>query len=355
LPQKTRTKVQQGKKVCSNCHKDKPYSKFYQATNPQASSGGGVVNVCSDCVKKESINSDGTLNIEKFKHMLMLMDKAFVPVIVESAIEETRIAIETNKGRKDLIGNYMKGLNLSQNKMSFLESISALETGKNISTSVTTAEKKQKEKEEIFVKTVDDFVVTDDILEIFGEGYTKSEYRQMQKKYETLKKNYPMKTSLHQEALATYVRFKVKEEMATAAGNVGEAKEWNKAAQEAADKGRISPKSLTQADLQGGLNSFCELFKVVEQAVDIIPILPRFKYRPNDAIDFNIWCYVNYIRNLEGKPECEYADVYKFYDIKKEQYIKQYGDPNGIFNGDTSPINREKIEEFIQLPEDIGD
>jgi hypothetical protein len=60
-------------------------------------------------------------------------------------------------------------------------------------------------------------------------------------------------------------------------------------------------------------------------------------------------------KKLEGKPECEYADVYKFYDIKKEQYIKQYGDPNGIFNGDTSPINREKIEEFIQLPEDIGD
>ena len=291
--------------------------------------------------------------------MLQLMDRAYAPSVVDSAFEETRLAVETNKGRKDLIGNYIKDLNLSQYaKISFLDSIKMVDAGNNhiaVSNSVTTAEKKQKEKEEVFVKSIDDFVVTDDLLELFGEGYTKSEYRQMQKKYDTLKINYPMKTSLHQEALATYVRFKVKEEMATAAGNVGEAKEWNKAAQEAADKGRISPKSLTQADLQGGLNSFCELFKVVEQAVDIIPILPRFKYRPNDAIDFNIWCYVNYIRNLEGKPECEYADVYRFYDEKKSQYIKQYGDPNGIFNGDTSENNREKIEDFIKLPEDIGD
>ena len=357
MPQKSRSKVQEGTKECNNCHKEKKYLDFYQANNPATSSGGGVVNICKTCVKKESINSDGTLNIENFKQMLMLMDKAYAPSVVDSAIEETKIAIETGKGRKDLIGNYMKNLNLSQfSKISFIQSIQMLENGNTyISSAVTTAEKKQKDKEEVYVKQVDNFVVTDDLLDLFGEGYTKNEYRLMKKKYDSLKQNYSMQTNLHQEALATYVRFKVKEEQATASGNVGEAEKWSKAAQDAADKARLSPKQLTQADLQGGINSFSEIFKAVEQAVDVIPILPKFKFRPNDALDFNIWCYINYIRDLQGLPQCEYEDVYKFYDKKKQEYLEQYGDPYGIFEDDPNEKNRENVKKFITLPNDYED
>lgn len=354
MPQKERQKKPIGTKICCNCHKKKSYSSFYQATNPQTSSGGGVVNICSACVKKESLNQDGTLNVEKFKQMLMLMDKAFVPSIIESATEETRIAIENNKGRKDLIGNYMKGLNLSQNKLSFLQSMQVLE-GETPSTSITTAEKKQKDKEEIYIKQVDDFVVTDDLLDLFGEGYTKNEYRLMKKKFDKMKVNYSMQTNLHEEALATYVRFKVKEEQATASGNVGEADKWNKAAQEAASNAKLTPKQLTQADLQGGINSFSEIFKAVEQAIDVIPILPKFKFRPNDALDFNIWCYINYARDLQGLPQCEYEDIYKFYDKKKQEYLEQYGDPYGIFDDDTTEKNRDSIKKFITLPKDYED
>jgi len=89
-----------------------------------------------------------------------------------------------------------------------------------------------------------------------------------------------------------------------------------------------------------------------EREQDITRILPQFKYRPNDAPDFIIWCYVNYCRRLEGKPEVDYADVYKFYDDKVAEYLKQYGDPYGIFKDDTTLVNREKISEFIKLPPD---
>ena len=39
----------------------------------------------------------------------------------------------------------------------------------------------------------------------------------------------------------------------------------------------------------------------------------------------------------------DYADVYKFYDDKVAEYLKQYGDPYGIFKDDTTLVNREKI------------
>lgn len=354
MPLKKRKKIPPEKKRCTNCGKERPFSQFYMASNPLTSSDGKMVNICKTCVKDNSFNDDGSINIEKFKNMLMLMDKPFVPQALDSAIEETRKAQELGKGRTDIIGNYMKNIaSLPQySRLSFLESIKLLETGSSISQSVTTTEKKVRPKEEVYVRQVDDFVVTDEILDLFGEGHTKSTYRKMWRKFEKLKQNYSIQTNLHEEALATYVRFKVKEEEATAIGDVGSADKWNKAAQEAADKAKLTPKQLTQADLQGGVTCIAEISKACEQAVDIIEILPRFKYQPNDAPDFIIWCYINYCRRLKGLPECEYKDIYAFYDKKKKEYLEQYGDPYGIFDGDTTEKNRPNVEKFIKLPKD---
>ncbi len=148
------------------------------------------------------------------------------------------------------------------------------------------------------------------------------------------------------------MRFKVKEEMATARGDVVDAKKWYDAAIDAADKAKLTPKQLTKADLQKGLNSFSEISQALEQSVDIIQVLPRFRNQPNDSVDFNIWCYINYARKLKGLPTVEYEEVYKFYDDMKDEYISQYGDPYNIFNDDTTVKNRENIKKFIVLPND---
>ena len=100
--------------------------------------------------------------------------------------------------------------------------------------------------------------------------------------------------------------------------------------------------------------TFYEIDVTDEQAVDVIPILPRFKFRPHDALDFNIWCYINYARDL-GLPHCEYEDVYKFYDKKKKEYLEQYGDPYGIFEDEPTEKNRENVKKFITLPNDYND
>lgn len=349
----TKKRTSLSDKECSVCRNVKKINQFYKASNPSTSTDGIYVNVCKNCIKKESINNDGSLNIEGFKKMLMLMDKAYVPSIIDSAINEANMAIKTGKGRKDVVGNYIKGLNLSQNNMSFLESMAALQEGYSISSNkITSSQYKNQEEEEIYVRQVDDFVVTDDLLDLFGEGHSKNSYRLMKQKFDKMKINYTLQTNLHEEALATYVRFKVKEEQATAKGNVVEADKWNKAAQEAADKAKLTPKQLSQADLQGGLSSVGEIAKAVEQATDIIDILPRFKWQPNDAVDFVIWCYINYGRKLNGLPCVEYKDVYDFYDQKKQEYIEQYGDPHGIFEGDPTEELRAKVNKFITLPKD---
>jgi len=351
MPTKTRNRPPQGEKVCVNCQKKKKLINFYQAINTLISNDGKTVNVCKQCIKAESISSDGSLNEQGFKHMLQLMDRAFVPSILEGAINETTIAFKTNKGRRDLVGNYIKSLNVAQYaKMSFLDSMNMLTRGQSV------VESLQKEKSPS--PTSDDapieFEVTEDDRELFGEGFPDNEYVLMRKKYEKLKKNYTIQTNLHEEALATYVRFKVKEELATAEGHVQSADKWNSAANKAAEQAKLTPKQLTQSDLQGGINSFSDIFKAVEQAVDVIPILPQFKQRPNDVLDFTIWCYVNYARNLQGMPECGYEDVYKFYDRLKAEYITQHGDPFNLLAEDSSMQHRETIKQFITLPTDYN-
>lgn len=362
---------QKGKKVCSCCHKEKKMTDFYLDYSPMFSLDQRTP-MCKECCKKSSLNEDGTINVDKLKEVLMRCDKPFyiddLSASKQSVKKENSFISndEVEMHGYDILTKYFTLNGARQNRAkSFSDSQSDGHFHTN--SNKTVAEKKDiiekftdsesiEEKEKVIKKRANaDFVVTDEIVELFGDGYTPSVYKKMYDKYEKLKLNYSIQTNLHQEALATYVRFKVQEELATAKGDVAEAQKWYGAAQDAADKAKLTPKQLTQSDLQGGINSFSEIFKAVEQAVDVIPILPKFRYRPNDALDFNIWCYINYARDLQGLPQCSYDDVYKFYDKKKAEYIEQYGDPYGIFDDEPTEKNRPNVEKFITLPKDYED
>lgn len=360
------------------------------------------VPVCKECCKSSALNKDGTINYPKFKELLVNIAKPLYYDLIESSkqsLKKENSYMTDEKLEKhgyDILSKYFTMVSMRQNRAkSFLDSeregfihtatnrrtkelLDAVDTytelfksgqSEEVRHNRVTASKaaikardeakkqtKQKNDGPIFEKDIDKkFEVTSDMIALFGEGYSRNEYRKMFNKYEKLKMNYTLQTSLHQEALATYVRFKVKEEDATARGDVAEAKKWYDAAQSAAENGKLTPRQLSQSDLQGGINNFSDIFKAVEQAVDIVPILPQFKYRPNDAIDFIIWCYINYARDLRGLPQCSYEDVYKFYDRKKEEYIKQYGDPNHIFDSDPSESLRDTVKQFITLPSNYDD
>ena len=382
------------KKICPICKKSKSINAgFYKSTSPLYQEDG-CVPICISCVKEDVTNADGTINKSKFKTMLQRLDKPLYWDDLESAYAQYRrehsylTDDEVTKQGKDIIGLYFKNIMLRQNRdksfadsekdnfihvnsnttKSELDRINKKYSGdgdividmykdrindKNTKPKSTSAF--QKKEEPIILANDDNFKVTHEIIDLFGEGYTTSMYKKMQEKYDKLKINYTLQTNIHQEALATYVRFKVQEELATARGDVTEAKKWYDAAQSSAQDAKLTPKQLTKADLDSGVTSMSELTKALEQAVDVIKILPRFKYRPNDAVDFNIWCYVNYERRLNGQPEVAYEDVYKFYDEKKKQYIEQNGDPYGIFSNDTTEKNRDTVKTFIKLPDDYDD
>ena len=363
------------KKYCPICEKGKPISTgFYKSASPMFSVDG-CVPVCITCVKNYIVNDDGTINKKKLKVMLQRLDKPLYYDDLDAAYNQYKKEHgylpdeEIAKQGKDIIALYFKNINsLRQNKNKSFHDSEVDDFVHQNSNTVKADREKLLEKygddiaeeivEEVEPKIKLDsnnYKATDEDIRLFGEGYTNSEYRKMRNKYEKLKLNYSLQTNIHQEALATYVRFKVKEEDATARGDVDEAKKWYDAAQNAATSGKLTPKALSAADLQKGMNSVCELVKAVEQATDVVKILPQFKYRPNDSVDFTIMCYINYERKLNGQPEVPYEEVYSFYDKKVQEYVKQNGDPYGIFVNDPTVKNRDTVKTFLKMPDDYDE
>ena len=368
---------QKGEKVCNFCHEKKKLTSFYISKNPIHSVDGRVP-ICKECIAKASLNEDGTINELELNKILKLISRPYYKDLIESSIQSFKREhsyIEDDKVQyygKEILQKYFTLIAMRQDRdKSYEDSEKEGFVHRTSNTSKSTKERiAQKyaditeidekgnvvDKDNKKIKSdIGDFEITDEIVELFGDGYSKSEYKKMYEKYEKLKLNYTLQTNLHQEALATYVRFKVKEETATAEGNVDEAKKWYDAAQNAAANGKLTPKALSAADLQKGMNSVSELIKAVEQATDVIKILPQFKYRPNDSPDFTIMCYVNYERELNGQPQVPYEEIYSFYDKKKKEYLEQNGDPYGIFDNDPSEKNRDTVKTFLKMPDDYDE
>lgn len=345
----TKRKTRKSKKnqivQCSACGKFKERKEFYISYN-EMHAASGVLPYCKSCIRSMCNNADGEISREKSLQMLRTIDRPYIESMWIKAVD---------RDSKNKIGTYLRLINLQQYRdLKWQDGdLDALENPLDIKPALTDMHKVEPIKTEI--EKFKDFKVNDEIIKLFGNGFTDEEYFHMWNKYNFLKAYYPEQTSMHTEALVTYVRYKVKEEMAVANNRSGEAKTWGELAMKQAERAKINPNQLTKADLQGGLSTIGEIAQAVEQEQDIIKILPRFRFRPNDAVDFCIWNYINYARELEGKPTVEYSDIYKFYDRMKENYINETGDSYGIFKEDPTEMNREKIEKFIELPEDYNE
>lgn len=346
----TTAKKKDTKKLCSACQKAKPFSSFYTSYNPLHKDG--YTPMCKECIANACYDElIDEVDVEKLKSILRQLDKPFVENMWQAAIKQAKKLKEEERfsdySNKSVIGLYFKNINTlhqvrSLNWSEGVEYNDSLKPAAPGSIEIT-RRKSTNYNEKVYYLHDESFEVTENIIKLFGEGYSAKEYELMVNYYNSLKQDYPSITEAQKKLLLRYVRFAAKEEVTTSLGQISEAEKWAKLASEAL-------KQLNQSDLQGGISSFSEFFQKIERAKDIIPILPQYKYRPNDAPDFIIWCFINYCRRLEGKTECSYEDIYHFYDEKKREYIEQYGDPYGIFTNDTALNNREKIKEFIKLP-----
>ena len=289
------------KVYCTGCDKEKQPKDFYKSFGATTS---GLLPFCKECCYTKSLNGNNEIDVEKFKQMLMQINRPYLHDVFVKNVDKYQ------GNNKRIIGFYFKDLGLKDYRaLKYSDSIFDNEEELVNSEGVSVTPKLDISNHERILLT-----------EKWGFGYSDQELIMFEKKFNLLKDNYPLKTAMHTEALCTYVRYRVKEEMATANGSVGEAQKWGVLAERAAQSAKINPSQLSKADLSGGLNGFGELARAVEQAVDIIPVLPVFKEKPQDKVDETLLHYINYVRRLKNMPDAEYKDVWHFLEERKKEY-----------------------------------
>lgn len=292
------------KVYCTGCDKEKQPKDFYKSFGATTS---GLLPFCKECCYIKSLNGNNEIDVEKFKQMLMQINRPYLHDVFVKNVDKYK------GNNKRIIGFYFKDLGLKDYRI-LQYSDSIFETNDDLSeqeaVNITPKLKMTNKNREL-------------LTDKWGFGYSDEELLMFEKKFNLLKDNYPLRTAMHVEALCTYVRYRVKEELATAHGSVGEAQKWGSLADKAAQSAKINPSQLSKADLSGGLNGFGELSRAVEKVKDILEILPKFIERPQDKVDFTLWCYINYVRRLKNLPDAKYKDIYQFLEERKQEYQKE--------------------------------
>ncbi len=302
---------------CIGCNTKHKKTDFYVSYNKIHN---GVYPYCKKFIKDFVSNSDGSTNIDKLKNILRQIDAPFL-------LDYWNISIE---GGGDVVGKYFKNLKLKQNR-GFTWEHSTFDNDKKEEEIIAPPEQSELSNKKVTELNEKDIA---ELEEKWGFGYEPNEYILFEKKWNKLIDNYGRKTAMHVEGLKTYIRFRVKEELATAKGDVKEAKEWGQLASKAATDAKINVSQLSKSDISGGIDVLPQLFEAVESEVGIIPQLPKLLEQPYDDADIIIWCNVNYMRRLEDKPRVSYKEIWDFYDEMLEEYCHQKG------------YNKKEIEEF---------
>lgn len=299
---------------CIGCSSPHDRGVFYTSYN--AMHKNGVYPFCKDYIKNTVYRSDKNIDVEKFKKLLRQMDAPFLINEFEGALEEKR---------RETIGAYISRINMVQNR-GLTWKDSSFETEENDDTD---QDGNTKSGDEITLSSKEPTDLTDEeIIQLedkWGFGYDLKEYVLFEKKWGKLIDNYGRKTAMHVEGLKNYIRFRTKEELATARGDVKDAKEWGQMASKAADDAKINVKQLSKSDISGGIDVLPQLFEAVESEVGIIPQLPQLLEQPYDDADIIMWCNINYMRRLEDKSRVSYREIWDFYDEMLEEHCRQQG------------------------------
>ena len=299
------------KLTCAACGTLRKEREYYVSYNIVHSTGR--IPYCKICLKKMISDDNGNVSLEKLQSTLQLIDRPFV-------FDLYKISLGDNN---DTFGCYMKNLCLKQNReLTWKDSIFKPQLNNTLDYSNTLATDNKKNTN--YLKQ-SDFIITDEIIDKWNYGYSNEEYYHFEKKWNKLIDNYGEKTSLHVEGLIIYIRFRVKEELATAVGDVKSAKEWGAMASSASKDAKLNVNQLSKSDISGGVDLLPQLFEAVESTIGIIPTLPRLKEQPYDDADLIIWSVVNYLRRLEDKPRIAYRDIWNFYDQMLSESFAQQG------------------------------
>jgi hypothetical protein len=310
LQSKNIQKKETPKKTCPKCNRNLAIdTNFYKSSSPMFD---GRAHICRKCILGLVDYSNMQSIYDILQQLDIKFDYTYWQRAVESSKETMAIYITMANSLPQFEGTGWKH--------------SIFETSTNNNTDFQKKNTVIEEDVQTQKPSNDTGLSLDMLKEKYGFGYPDEEYILFERKYQQLRPSFQLVTTMHEEYFREFCVNKVKETLAKAKGHFKEAKEWAAMVKDVAEAGKLKPSQMSKADLSGGLDTFGQLVRMVEENYEIMPLLPQFTEKPKDKVDVTLWCFINYVRDLKGLPECEYKEIYDFYRRKKEDYEKQMSD-----------------------------
>lgn len=304
-----------------------------------AKSDNGYYPICRDCLGRIAKNGDK----EEIFKILKDMGIPYVDSVWEDCVKS---------GGKNLFLNYVKQMtselykDLPEKSDEELEEIKKRNERKERIVIIDDSSQK-KENSNLSAKNKKKKQHSLRDLKNYWGVENEEELTLMQDLFDSATENIQNLDSNREELIKVAIMYRAKEILSLRKGNVDNIKKWSDLASKAYMNAKLNATQVDE-DVLKGVSSFSEMSKLMESTYDVIHILPRFMYQPNDAVDFILWQYINYVRGLQGKDDCRYEDIWNFYDLKKKQYIESTGDPYKIFETDPTNMNRSLIQKFLE-------
>jgi len=270
-------KKQEIMKLCISCETEKNTEKYFYLSNSKFHKDGRFP-VCKDCIKKEvDIN-----NIESIKNILFQMNRPFMKHLWESSVAESE-----RKG-KDLFGVYYKNVMLNHKHLTWNDGDVDKEKTENI---IQIDENDLK-----IIEPIDDnFNLTNDIINFWGSGYTKEQYKKLQEFKEDMEMSYEIETASHKDYLKKICIVSLKMEEALVSGNIEHFKKLSDAYDKLMHSAKFTAVQRSAADRTGGMNTFSEFCEFAEKH----GFIPKFPTDiPQDIVDQTEKNLMNFTKNL---------------------------------------------------------
>lgn len=278
-PTKTKVSVKTSTtkvKTCLKCETEKPIAKFYVSYSDMHSDN--KVPYCKECLLEMVDVSD----VESVKDILRQIDRPFLHNIWETSLDE---GLEREK---EPFGMYMKNISMQQHRSKTWKD-SHLANVESKVPAVSNGELSTMPKNESA------FVVTYELIDKWGEGYTAFEYRRLESFYNEMKDSYEIDTASHRDYLRQICKASLMmDKLSGVNGNIDQWKKVSDVYDKLMHSAKFTAVQRSAADKTGGLNTFSEFAEYAEKQ----GFIPKYAIEEPDIVDQTLDNLMNFTRRL---------------------------------------------------------
>ena len=230
---------------CSGCGKNKKNKDFYRSyVNPNSN----VLPFCKECCVNKGLNNDGNLDIEKFKSMLMQVDRPYIHSLFVSNINKYPIL-------KSAIGFYFKDIGMTQNRsLKYKDSIFEGDSDKKIDNDLVASQS-----------------VPSELVAKWGNNYNHKQISKLENFLKDMRNSYDVKTASHKDYLHKICKVSLKMDEALDNDNVGEFEKLSRVYDNLMKSAKFTAVQRSAVDDTGGFATFCEFIEQLEREGFIKP------------------------------------------------------------------------------------